>query len=202
MGPIYKVHPDDEKKALIEMLQPSPRKSTEGSIDGVIQTGLIKHWDERGYLEEVVRASDGHMKEAFDPANDNRCSAECTSNNWGQTYVVCSKAPFTKRGLHKHGTLFDWFYCVQGMAKVVVIDDREESETYQHLMSVILSEENSTLLRIPPGCYHGWINLIENTKLICTGSHVYQDIVKQFGKPDESRIGPMTYGDIWSIKGK
>lgn len=178
------------------------REILDGDIDGILKIELKKHWDERGYLEEVIRASDDHLKEAFDPANDNRCSTECKSNNFGQVYIVCSKALKTIRGLHKHGTLFDWFYCIHGMAKVVLIDDREESSTYRHLQTVILSEENSMLLRIPPKIFHGWVNLVENTKLICVGSHVYQDVIKQFGAPDENRIDPMTFGDIWSVQGK
>ena len=40
--------------------------------------------------------------------------------------------------------------------------------------------------------------LLENTILLSTGTHVYSEVVRIHGKPDECRIDPYTFGkDIW-----
>ena len=71
-------------------------------IEGVSVVPLQRHIDERGYLYEVIHASDEFLPK------------------FGQTYVVASPARGTIRGFHRHDLLWDYFCVVRGTAKIIV----------------------------------------------------------------------------------
>jgi len=60
---------------------------------------------------------------------------------------------------------------IKGRVLDVVVDIRKESQTYGQYFSVELSEENKTILWIPPGFAHGFITLEDDTIFTykCTG---------------------------------
>ena len=93
--------------------------------------------------------------------------------------------------------LWDWFFISHGSAKFVLKDDREDSPTYGETMQVVIGERNPTLLVVPPGVYHGWMSLEDDTQMVSTASHTYNR-----EQPDEVRIPPDSFGDVWTIKGK
>lgn len=84
-----------------------------------------------------------------------------------------------------------------GSAKFVLVDDRPDSPTYKEMNTFIISERNPSLLVVPPGVYHGWMSLEDDTQMISTASEVYN---RQ--KPDEVRISPDSFGDVWTVKGR
>ena len=53
------------------------------------------------------------------------------------------------------------------------------------------------MIVVPPGVYHGWMALEDDTQLISTASEVYNR-----EKPDEVRIPPESFGDVWEVKGR
>jgi dTDP-4-dehydrorhamnose 3,5-epimerase-like enzyme len=53
------------------------------------------------------------------------------------------------------------------------------------------------MIIVPPGIYHGWMSLEDNTIMISVASEVYNK-----EKPDEVRIPPDSFGDVWTIKGR
>ncbi len=78
------------------------------------------------------------------------------------------------RGLHFQSPPFDQgklVRVVRGAVNDVVVDLRKNSITYGQHFSLILSEQNHTMLWIPPGFAHGFATL-ENSTLFsykCTG---------------------------------
>lgn len=63
--------------------------------------------------------------------------------------------------------------------------------------TIILTQRNPSLIVVPPGVYHGWMALEDNTLLISTASEVYNH-----RKPDETRVPYNSFGYDWSIKFK
>jgi len=143
----------------------------------VQQIPLQTHWDDRGYLFEVLRKTDPHFTE------------------FGQVYVVGSLGRGTIRAFHRHFELWDWFCIVRGSAKFITFDP--DVSNLQQPKSWVLSEKNPSLLVVPPGVFHGWMALEEHTILLSTGSHVYNR-----EKPDEQRVSYDSFEVDWSVKPK
>jgi dTDP-4-dehydrorhamnose 3,5-epimerase len=153
-------------------------------IRGVQQIHLDLHEDDRGYLFEVVHGSD-----PFVP-------------RFGQTYIVGNRTPHTVRAFHKHRELHDWFCIVNGSAKFVLVDDREDSPSYRNSVALVGTAKKPSLIVVPPGVYHGWMSLEDNTILCSIASHEYN---RQ--NPDETRVPPDTFdemlgGSPWRIVGR
>jgi len=153
-------------------------------IDGVQVIRLTTYVDERGYLTEIARAAGGDEPHSV-------------IHQFGQVYLVGDPARGAVRAFHKHAELWDWFFISHGSAKFVLKDDRAASPTYEEMMTVVIGEHNPTLLVVPPGVYHGWMALEDDTQMISIASHTYNR-----AKPDEARIPPDSFGDVWAVKGK
>lgn len=149
------------------------------SIKGLGVVILEAHVDDRGYLIEIIRSTDPHYKK------------------FGQVYAVRSTTRGTIRAFHKHAKLWDYFFIAAGSAKFAFYDDRKESKTYKNINTLVLSQLNPGLIVVPPGVYHGWMALEDNTLLISTASDVYN---RQ--NPDEQRVPYDSFGYDWSIKFK
>jgi len=154
------------------------------NIHDVQQVFLKVHEDDRGYLYEVVHGSDAFVTQ------------------FGQVYMVGDRIELVVRAYHKHAELHDWFAIVQGSAKFVLVDDREDSPTYRKADVLIGSARTPSLIVVPPGVYHGWMSLEPNTLLCSTASHEYNA-----QNPDEVRIPPDSFdellgGNPWRIIAK
>lgn len=148
-------------------------------IKDVEKIDLVAHLDDRGYLIEIIRASDPHF------------------TKFGQVYLVGNFAKSTIRAFHKHELLWDWFFISHGSAKFVLVDDREKSPTFKQQDVFVVSARNPGLIVVPPGVYHGWMSLEDDTQMISTASEVYNR-----ENPDEVRIAPDSFGDVWTVKGR
>lgn len=140
---------------------------------------LETHVDDRGYLIEILRASDEHF------------------TKYGQLYIVGDPVRGVIRAWHKHEILWDWFFISHGSAKFALRDDRPDSTTYEEMNTFILGERNPALLVVPPGVFHGWMSLEDDTQLISTASEVYNR-----ENPDEVRVPPDSFGYEWEVKGR
>jgi len=140
---------------------------------------LVARVDDRGYLIEIIRASDNHF------------------TKFGQVYLVGSFARGVIRAFHKHEVLWDFFFISHGAAKFILRDDRPDSPTYEEMNTFVLSSRNPSLLVIPPGIYHGWMSLDDDTQLVSTASEVYNR-----ENPDEVRVSPNSFGVEWEVKGR
>jgi len=56
--------------------------------------------------------------------------------------------------------------CVKGQILDVIVDTRQESETYLDHMAFVLDADNANSVIIPPGFAHGYLTLVENTSLV------------------------------------
>lgn len=149
------------------------------SIQGVEVVSLDVHLDDRGYLFEVLHATDPFVKK------------------FGQVYIVGDMVRGTIRAFHKHQELWDYFHIVHGSAKFAFHDDRKESPTYQKTATVVLSDRAPKLIVVPPGVYHGWMSLEDDTIMVSIGSEVYHR-----ENPDEERVPYDSFGYDWAIQYK
>ena len=140
--------------------------------------------DDRGYLVEIARIKGGP-------------ESHSTVHQFGQLYLVGNMTKGTIRAYHKHYELWDWFFISHGSAKFILKDDREESPTHGELMVIVVGDRNPTLIAVPPGVYHGWMSLEDDTQLISIANHTYNR-----EQPDEERIPPDAFGELWEIKGR
>jgi dTDP-4-dehydrorhamnose 3,5-epimerase len=153
-------------------------------IDGVRVVELATREDDRGYLVEIAR-------HAGDP------EPHAVVHRFGQVYLVGNPARGTIRAFHKHQELWDWFFISHGSAKFVLRDDRAESASFGEMVTIVASARTPRLIVVPPGVYHGWMSLEDDTQLISTASHVYNR-----EKPDEVRVPPDAFGDVWTVRGR
>ena len=53
------------------------------------------------------------------------------------------------------------------------------------------------MLIVPLGTWHGWMSVEDDTLVVATGSEVYNR-----ASPDEVRVSPDVFGDVWTIRGR
>jgi len=140
-------------------------------IKGVTIQKLNKNVDERGILCEILR-SDWEIFENFAMAY------------FSITY------PGVVRAWHRHPETkqIDNMCIMQGMAKIVVYDDRDGSPTKGTINEFIIGEDNMVLLKIPGECWHGF-------KVIGTKPAIlinFPNKLYNYKNPDEERLPPDT----------
>lgn len=145
---------------------------------------LVTHQDDRGFLTEIIRVTGGDEPHAV-------------AHKFGQVYLVGDPVRGAIRAYHKHAELWDWFCIVHGTAKFVLKDDRPGSPTHGEMMAIVTGERAPKLIVVPPGVYHGWMSLEDDTLMISVASHTYNR-----DEPDEERIPPDSFGDVWTVKGR
>jgi dTDP-4-dehydrorhamnose 3,5-epimerase len=134
-------------------------------IDGVMIKNLVRHPDERGFFEEMIRKTDNFFAEGFGQV----------SHSFMLAGVV--------KAWHLHKTQVDWWYVVRGKIKVAVYDTRAESSTHKELNEFTLGDEQplNQIIKIPPGVAHG-LKVIEGpADLVYVTSGIYS-------KDEEDRI--------------
>lgn len=133
-------------------------------IDGVLTKLLIRHPDERGFFEELIRISDPFFKEGF-----------------GQLSLSLMHEGVVK-AWHVHKTQVDWWYTATGTIKVALYDGRESSPTYKQLEEYLLGEGGQQIiLKIPAGVIHG-------CKILKGPAHLIYVTSSQYSKGEEGRI--------------
>ncbi len=132
--------------------------------------------DDRGFLSQILPEGD----ESFDIK---------------RIYSTGNFSKGTIRGFHKHSKEKKAFFVPSGVAKFVAVDDRKDSPTYKEINSFILSMLNPTVLIIPTGVYTGWMSLDDNTVVLGISSKVFDK-----NNPDDERLDPYTYGNVWEVK--
>lgn len=125
--------------------------------------------DERGRLMEILR-----------------CDEEMFIK-FGQVYMT-TNYPGVVKAWHYHKLQDDHVCCLVGMIKLVIYDDRDNSQTKGEINEFFIGTHNPMLIRIPAGCYHGWKCISENESIVVsipTEAYNYKN-------PDEYRLDPDT----------
>lgn len=114
----------------------------EGEIRDVIIYDLKKYHDERGWLAELFRLD--NLAEEFYPV---------------MSYISLTK-PGVQRGPHEHVDQADLF-CFLGPSTfdLRLWDNREDSATYNNMVSLFVGEDNPKAVVVPKGVVHGYKNV-------------------------------------------
>ena len=134
-------------------------------IEGVIVKNLKPILDERGYLQECFR-SDWPMFEKF-----------------GQAYITIA-FPNVVKAWHSHKIQTDNMVCINGNAKLVLYDSREDFSTYRMINEIFFGEKNPLLISIPPNIWHGF-KAIGSKKI--TVLNIPTELYN-YDEPDEYRL--------------
>ncbi len=117
------------------------------SIKDVIITELKIIKDNRGKVMHMLR-NDSHV-----------------FKNFGEIYFsTIYKNSIKAWHLHKEATLN--YTCVNGKVKLVLYDDRIESDSRGSYQEIILSPKNYFLITIPPNIWNGFKGLDEGESII------------------------------------
>lgn len=113
-----------------------------GEIADVLVYPLRKFHDDRGWLAELFRHDE--IAEEFHPV---------------MSYISFTK-PGVQRGPHEHVDQADLF-CFIGPStfNLRLWDNRQNSETFNNMMSLDVGSENPTAVIIPKGIVHGYRNI-------------------------------------------
>jgi dTDP-4-dehydrorhamnose 3,5-epimerase-like enzyme len=139
-------------------------------IKDLIVQPITSHIDHRGYLIETFRKD----KIDFDP----------------QMMYISYSQPNVCRGAHLHIHQQDYFIFV-GPAnfRVVVVDNRPDSETYKEVDDFCVGENKPAYVIIPTNCWHGYKNISSCVGMVINipdklykGLH-YKDLVDEVRSP-------------------
>jgi dTDP-4-dehydrorhamnose 3,5-epimerase len=110
-----------------------------GPIDGAVIKELVRYPDERGFFQELIRASDPFFTTGF------------AQLSW------CRRREGTVTAWHVHPNQWDWWFVPRGVIKAVLHDLREHSSTKGNTLEIYLGENTSEkILAIPNGVAHGY----------------------------------------------
>jgi len=106
-------------------------------IEGVQVVPLKRIPDERGTVMHMLRATDPHFIQ------------------FGEIYFS-TIYPGVIKGWHLHELMTLNYACVSGRIKLVLYDDREDSNTRGELMEIFLGPDHYALVQIPPKVWNGF----------------------------------------------
>lgn len=145
-------------------------------IEGVKNSPVKSFIDDRGFLSQILPEGD----ESF------------------QIKRIYSTGNFSRgiiRGFHKHVREKKAFFVPSGSAKFIAVDDRQNSSTFKEINTFVLSTLNPSVLTVPTGIYTGWMSLEDGTVVIGISSEKFDK-----DNPDDERLDPYAYGDVWKVK--
>ena len=145
-------------------------------IEGIKNNPVKSFIDDRGFLSQIL------------PEGDQSFEIK-------RIYSTGNFAKGVIRGFHKHKKEKKAFFVPYGAAKFVLVDDRKDSSTYKAIDTFILSKLNTSVLVIPTGVYSGWMSLEDQTIVLGISSQPFDK-----ENPDDERVDPNSFGDVWKIK--
>lgn len=114
----------------------------DGLIKGVVVYPLKKYDDDRGWLAELFRFDE--IADEFHPV---------------MAYISVTK-PLVQRGPHEHVDQADLFCFIgPGNFAIRMWDNRAESPTYMHRMTLTLGADDPKAVIVPKGVVHAYRNL-------------------------------------------
>lgn len=118
-----------------------------GKIQDVVVYPLKKFVDERGWLAELFRHDE--ITEEFYPA---------------MAYISVTE-PLTQRGPHEHVDQADLFCFIgSGNFKLRLWDNRQDSPTFNYIMTLYVGADNPQAVIVPKGVVHAYKNVSTTEK--------------------------------------
>ena len=148
-------------------------------MDEVKIVNLPTYTDDRGCLSVLCQTSDNVMP---------KIERSYMITNFGKNIV---------RGYHKHKKNWDCFIVVKGALKIILVDDRSGSDNYKKIKTYVLSDKHPQALIVPPGIWHGLMGLHKGTQFVSICS---ENLDKS--NPDEERISPDSFGNVWEVESR
>ena len=145
-------------------------------INGVEHNYVETFIDDRGFLSQILPEGKGNFAIR-------------------RIYSTRNYAIGTIRGFHKHRIEHKAFFVVSGSAKFVLVDDRQDSTSYKKIDTFVMSHLKPSVLYVPTGIYTGWMSLSENTLILGISTEPINT-----ENPDDERLDPHSFGDVWSVK--
>ena len=143
-------------------------------IEGVVVAEQKGNIDDRQTLIVYLRDSDPYFA------------------GFSQSYVAVCERDVVK-AWHYHLKQTDMWFVPQGKIKVGLFDAREDSTTTGVVNEVIMGGGRSVTLIIPPGVFHGYITLSDQSVLINTTNQSYDPSDEYRISWDDVRI-PFDWG--------
>ena len=120
----------------------APAEFKRGKIRDVVVRDVRKFVDERGWLAELFRHDE--LEAEYFPA---MC-------------YISSTEPNVQRGPHEHVDQADLFVFIgPSNFKLRLWDNRRESETYNHSMTLYVGADNPKAVLVPKGVVHAYRNV-------------------------------------------
>lgn len=136
-------------------------------IKGVEVIPLKQISDERGKIMHMLRSDDKHFEK------------------FGEIYFS-TVYPRVIKGWHLHKKMVLNYVCVSGMIKLVLFDDRKDSQTKGEIMEIFIGEDNYCLVKIPCGVWNGFKGIGVKTAIVANCATIPHD-------PDEIvRLDPFS----------
>lgn len=124
-------------------------------IKNVLITPLRIIPDERGSIMHMIKNIDGKFQ-------------------FGEIYFSTSY-PSVIKGWHEHTLQTQNYAVIKGMIKLVLYDNRKNSDTYGKIQEIFLGEKNYQLVTIPPGVINGYKNIGLTDAIIANCSDMVHD---------------------------
>ncbi len=141
-------------------------------ISGVMIKRLVRHKDERGFFEELIRNTDEFFKEGFGQL----------SHSFMRKGVI--------KAWHIHKTQIDWWYVARGDLKAALCDLRQGSKTKYLINEFFLGDHgDNVVIKIPAGVAHGCKVIGDNAELFYVTSKIYNPAEEGRIPFDDSKIG-------------
>lgn len=140
-------------------------------IEGVSIRKLKEMADKRGRLMEILRVSEARIQPR-------------------QVYLTTAYEGVVKDKdrFHMHKNQNDFFSCIKGLIKLVLVDTREGSKTENEINEFEIGEGNFCVVAIPNGVLHAFKSLKGESFIInCIDREYNRD------NPDELRIENVYY---------
>jgi len=139
-------------------------------IEGVQVVPLKRIPDERGTVMHMLRATDPHFVQ------------------FGEIYFS-TIYPGVIKGWHLHELMTLNYACVSGRIKLVLYDDREDSNTRGELMEIFLGPDHYSLVQIPPRVWNGFKGIGDRMAIVANCStHPHDPSKTQRLDPSDTRI--------------
>jgi dTDP-4-dehydrorhamnose 3,5-epimerase len=164
-----------------------------GRIESVMIKTLKKHVDQRGFFIEQLKRGD--LDDDGRPFLPEQLFAQMSRS---LAYARGGNPPELIKAFHWHRRQWDYWDIVQGNARVVLVDLREDSPTAGQIQVVILGEHAPRLVAIPPFVAHGYqVLTLQDVVLNYYVSEPYDA-----ADPDEGRIpwNDPRIGFDWTIE--